>query len=229
WTPTLRISELVGNVTRVRRHLPSLLASKPVVLLTSRELQHWRDRLGMKPASINRTGRGLKAALNLAARHDPRLVNVNAWKFGLASLRDAHRARNVILTDTQVLALVAAAYAKDPAFGLLTETAATTGARPSQLARLEVADLQADRDDPRLLMPSSRKGHAGKWIERKPVPIPANLAARLCQAAAGRDASAPLLLAPMGSHGVRPAPTTAHRLRAPRLALDSSRRRPSTA
>jgi integrase len=184
---------LTGNVSRVRHHLPPTLASKPVAMLTSRELQHWRDGLGMKPATINRTTRQLKAALNLASRHDARIVNGNAWKVGLSSLRDAHRARNVILTDAQVLALIEAAYADDPAFGLLVETAATTGARPSQLVKLEVGDLQADRDDPRLMVPASRKGHAGKRIERKPVPIPPALALKLRQAVAGRELSAPLL------------------------------------
>jgi integrase len=189
---------LAGNVSRVRHHLLPTLASKPVALLTSRELQHWRDTLDMKPATVNRTARQLKAALNCAAKHDPRINNGNAWKVGLAGLRDAHTARNTILTDAQVRALIEAAYAENPAFGLLTETAATTGARPSQLVKLEVGDLQADRDDPRLMMPSSRKGHAGKRIERKPVPVPVSLAARLRQAAGGREASAPLLLRPDG-------------------------------
>jgi len=186
---------LTGNVSRVRHHLPPSLATKPVAMLTSRELQRWRDGLvEMKPATVNRTTHILKAACNLAARHDARITNANAWRIGLASLRDSHRARNVILTDEQVRALIEAAYADDPAFGLLTETAATTGARPSQLVKLEVGDLQADRGDPRVMMPSSRKGHAGKRVERKPVPIPASLAARLRLAAGGRDASAPLLL-----------------------------------
>ena len=186
---------LTGNVSRVRHHLPPSLATKPVAMLTSRELQRWRDGLvEMKPATVNRTTHILKAACNLAARHDARITNANAWRIGLASLRDSHRARNVILTDEQVRALIEAAYADDPAFGLLTETAATTGARPSQLVKLEVGDLQADRGDPRVMMPSSRKGHAGKRVERKPVPIPASLAARLRLAAGGREASAPLLL-----------------------------------
>jgi len=186
---------LTGNVSRVRHHLPPSLATKPVAMLTSRELQRWRDGLvEMKPATVNRTTHILKAACNLAARHDARITNANAWRIGLASLRDSHRARNVILTDEQVRALIEAAYADDPAFGLLTETAATTGARPSQLVKLEVGDLQADRGDPRVMMPSSRKGHAGKRVERKPVPITPALALRLRQAAGGRDASAPLLL-----------------------------------
>ena len=186
---------LTGNVSRVRHHLPPSLASKPVAMLTSRELQHWRDGLDMKPATINRTTRQLKAALNLAQRLDPtRITNTHAWKVGLASLRDSHRARNAILTDEQVRAVIAASYDIDPAFGPYTETAATTGARPSQITKLEVGDLQSNGDGPRLLMPSSRKGHAGKQIARKPIPVPASLAIRLRQAAGNRDASAPLLL-----------------------------------
>jgi len=179
---------LAGNVSRVRHHLPPALAAKPVSLLTAQELRHWRDGLDMKPATVNRTTRQLKAALNLAQRLDPtRITNAHAWKVGLASLRDAHTARNAILSDEQVRALIAAAYAIDPAFGLYVETAATTGARPSQLVKLEVGDLQHNGDGPRLMMPSSRKGHAGKAIVRKPVPIPASLAVRLKKAGASTD------------------------------------------
>jgi integrase len=186
---------LAGNVSRVRHHLPPSLASKPVSLLEAKELRRWRDGLDMKPASVNRTTRQLKAALNLAWKLDPtRITNAHAWKVGLASLRDTHRPRNAILTDEQVRALIEAAYDIDPAFGLYVETAATTGARPSQITKLEVGDLQSNGDGPRLLMPSSRKGHAGKRIERKPVPVPASLAMKLKAAAAGREASAPLLL-----------------------------------
>ena len=186
---------LTGNVSRVRHHLPPALAAKPVSLLEAKELKRWRDGLDMKPASVNRTTRQLKAALNLAQRLDPtRITNTHAWKVGLASLRDTHRARNAILTDEQVRSLIAAAYDIDPAFGLYVEVAATTGARPSQITKLEVGDLQHNGDGPRVMMPSSRKGHAGKAIVRKPVPIPASLAMKLRQAAGNRDASAPLLL-----------------------------------
>src|SRR6516225_641510 len=60
---------LTGNVSRVRHHLPPALAAKPVAMLTSRELQRWRDGLvAMKPATVNRTTHILKAACNLAAR-----------------------------------------------------------------------------------------------------------------------------------------------------------------
>src|SRR5262245_47375628 len=185
------------NARRVRTLLPSTMLAKPVGLLTARELKPLRDGLipkGAKPASVNRDLKGFKAALNLAAAHDPRVTNGAAWRTALAALPDAHHARNIILTDEQVLALIAAAYVEDSALGLLVETAAVTGARVSQLARLEVADLQADRPDPRLMMPSSRKGKGIKRIERKPVPITPTLTARLQQAAGDRTRTEPLLL-----------------------------------
>src|SRR5215831_9165451 len=185
-----------ANACRVRYHLPPALAAKPVSLLTARELKHLRDSLvgKIKPSSINRLMKGLKAALALAARHDSRIGNANAWKVGLEALPDAHTARNVILSDDEVRALVAAAHAENDAFGLLVECAAVTGARISQLARLEVADLQADRADPRLMMPSSRKGKGVKRITRRPVPITADLAAKLARAVGNRAPSEPLLL-----------------------------------
>jgi hypothetical protein len=54
---------------------------------------------------------------------------------------------------------------------LLIEVAAVTGARVSQLAQLQVQDVQADREAPRLMMPSSRKGRGKKVMQRRPVPI----------------------------------------------------------
>jgi integrase len=181
------------NARRVRSLLPASLLAKPVALLTARELKHLRDGLvakGAKPQSVNRDLKGLRAALNLYAKHDHRVANATAWKHGLATLPGAHNHRNVILSDDQVRTLIAAAYAESDAVGLLIETAAVTGARVSQLARIEVADLQTDR----VMMPSSRKGKGVKKITRKAVPIPASLAAKLRAAAGKRDASEPLLL-----------------------------------
>jgi integrase len=111
----------------------------------------------------------------------------------LAGLPDSNTARDVALPEADVRAIVAATYVVDPALGLWAETAAIAGARPSQLARLDVADLQDGRDDPRLLMPSSLKGKGRKRIDRRPVPIPAGLAAKLRQASSGRPPDAPLL------------------------------------
>src|SRR5260221_1061844 len=64
------------NAQQIRRNLPETLAAKPVSLLGERELRTWRDAIvkrGLKPASADRVARVLKAALNLAAAHDPRI------------------------------------------------------------------------------------------------------------------------------------------------------------
>jgi integrase len=186
------------NAQGVRIHLTSAILSKPVLMLGATELTKWRDSLlakGLAPSSVNRTKTGLRAALELAAAHDPHITNQRAWKVGLAALPDAHVARNVILTDEEVRRIVVAAYDHDRALGLMVEVAAVTGARLSQLARLEVADLQADGSEPRLLMPLSAKGRARtKRHERRPVPITPALTAVLKQEAAGRPSDAPLLL-----------------------------------
>jgi integrase len=186
------------NAQHARIHLTGAILSKPVALLGATELRKWRDGLlakGLAPGTVNRTKTGLRAALELVAAHDPRITNQRAWKVGLAALPDAHRARNVILDDASVRRIVAAAYDHDRALGLMTEVAAVTGARLSQLARLEVADLQADGPEPRLLMPLSAKGRTrNKRHERRPVPITAALASMLKQEAAGRPSEAPLLM-----------------------------------
>jgi len=198
------------NAEHPRTHLPAVTLNKPVSLLGASELRRWRDSLlakGLAPGTVNRTKTGLRAALELAAAHDPRITNQRAWKVGLAALPDANVARNVILDDATVRRIVAAAYEYDRALGLMVEVAAVTGARLSQLARLEVADLQADGGEPRLLMPLSAKGRArNKRHERRPVPISATLAAVLKQEAQGRAGDAPLLLRDNGErwgHGRR--------------------------
>jgi hypothetical protein len=66
--------------------------------------------------------------------------------------------RNVILTETTVRAITQAAWDIDPGVGFLVECAAVTGARPSQLARLDVGDLKHDGSVPKLAMPTSKKG-----------------------------------------------------------------------
>jgi integrase len=184
----------VANAGRIRKHLTATLASKPVGLLTARELAAWRDGLlaaGMKPATVVRLAKAAKAALNLAKRRDHRIRNDDAWRDGLSGIAEGFASRNVQrLDDEQVRDLVAAAYAIDPAFGLYVEVAAVTGARLSQIARLTVADLQTDNGTPRLLMPTSRKGRSRKPGKR-PVPITKSLAARL---KTDRAADAPLLL-----------------------------------
>jgi integrase len=190
----------VANATRLRHHLPPALLSKPVALLAARELQRWRVDLvagGLKPATATRTAKILRACLNTAADHDSRISDRSAWRVGLAGLTDTYNHKHVPYSDQQVRAVVAAAYALNPAFGLYVELHAVTGARSSQLAGLEVADLD-DGAAPRLLMPSSRKGRGRRQVERKPVPISPALAAKLRLAAGDRAATDQLLLRPDG-------------------------------
>ena len=145
------------NVQQVEnQHLPPSSATKLVAQLNARELRAWRDGLlekGLAAGSVTRYSKALEGC-NHAAALDPRIGNAAAWKIGLASLPDSARARNVILNDQQVRRIVAAAYDISPAFGLLVETLATTGARPVQLRRLTCGDVLADR----LSMPTSMKG-----------------------------------------------------------------------
>jgi len=191
------------NAQRVRVHLSDTLASETVALLTSpRKFRHWRDGLrkkGLLPASVNRTCAAFQAALEHAASLDPRITNQSAWRTGLAALPDAEQSRNIIIPDDAVLRVIPAAYEESPQFGRLVELAAVTGARVSQLARLEVGDLQGDRADPRLMMPSARNGKGRKRIERRPVPIPLNLVTALKQASVGKSSEAPLLTRPDGA------------------------------
>jgi len=190
-----------ANISRVRIHLTKGLLDKAVPLLTQLELRRWRDGLAktLAPATVNRTCTGLKAALNLAAESDQRIVNRRAWETGLATIPDAEQARNVILSEAAVRQIIAEAFKASAEFGLLVEVAAVTGARVGQLARVEAQDLQADRDAPRLMMPTSRKGKGRKTVQRRPVPVPHGLAATLRVITADRPATAPLLLKPSGA------------------------------
>ena len=137
-----------------------MLKSKPVALLAATELKKWRDGLlgTMAPSTINRLCGCLCAALELAAQHDKRIQNREAWEIGLVNLPNAQEARNVILSDDKVREFVAAAYGVDDKFGLLTDTLAITGARPSQARRLRVEDLHDHPVRPKLMMPKSAKG-----------------------------------------------------------------------
>ncbi len=186
----------VVNAQRLRRLLPPALLTKPVALVTMKELRRFRDGLAerMKRSSVNRACKPLTAALNLAAKHDKRIANRDAWRDGLEAFRDTHNPDNVVLSNDQIRALVAAAYDIDPALGLLVEVLATTGARISQVGRLLVGDVAANNGHSALNMPSAKKGKGEKKISRVPVPIPAALAARLHTASAGRGPDEALLL-----------------------------------
>jgi hypothetical protein len=161
--------------------------------VTSKQFRAWRDALlkdGMLPATINRMLKGTHAAFNLQAKLDPRVAaNAQAWKVGLEALPNTVKARNAVLTDKQVTAVVAAAYDISDSFGLYVQVHVEVGSRSSQLARCAVADLHRDK----LMVPASHKGRGGGRGGHVGVPLTPALAARLRKAAAGRPASAPLL------------------------------------
>lgn len=184
-----------GNATQIRRNLTDALKAKPVALLTEKELRTWRNSVvkrGLKRTSADRVAKVFKAAMYLAAADDPRITNVNAWRNGLKRLPDGDEvARNVILSDATVRAVVKACYKDEHRLGVFIDVLAETGARESQVLRVDVVDLLDDPIAPRLMMPSSRKGRNRK-ITRKPLPISLRLAAVLRQAAAGRAPHAPL-------------------------------------
>jgi integrase len=173
-------------------HAPALL-DKPVALLTAAELTRWRNALvasHLKPSSTTRILKSAKAVLNLAANHDTRITNRNAWRVGLGGLQDGYEPINKVLPDSTVRRIMIEADALDPEFGAFVAVCAETGCRASQAAKLEVADLHVDT----LSMPCSKKGKRNRAIVRTPVPISRELAARLKRAAHGRDLGAPLLL-----------------------------------
>jgi integrase len=185
------------NATRARFHLTGALLSKPVSMLSAGELRKWRDTLsarGLSPATVNRTRTVLRAALELVASLDHRIGNRDAFRLGLKGLPNATKARRMVLPDADVLRIVEAAYQEDRALGLLVEVLAQTGARISQATRLRCSDLQPDRHDPRLLMPTSFKGRGQKERQHVPVPITTSLAALLKHARGNRAADARLLL-----------------------------------
>src|SRR5262249_48245655 len=136
----------VNNVARVRKHLPDALARKNVALLRPDDLRRWRNELiaELAPATVNRTSSMLPAACNLAAVNDDRITNQHAWRSGLAGIPDVELSRNVILDEPTVRRIIAKAYQINAEFGLLCETAAVSGARVGQIARLRVGDLKTD-------------------------------------------------------------------------------------
>ena len=200
----------IGNAVRVRRHLTEALLGRAVADLSINDLRKWRDNLTTKnrrkpgdtgkdtpgnplaPSGINRLITAMKAALNLAADMDDRITTRRAWEQGLASLRGAEEARNVILPDSDIRRLVAIASQQGADFALLVEGLALTGARVSQLGRANIGDLQDGRTDPRIMVPSSAKGRGTKAVLRRPVPISPDFAARLRSAAEGKASDAPL-------------------------------------
>src|SRR5262249_26712140 len=126
------------NVRRLRLHLGDALGKKRVSALTSDELERWRDNLATKlsAASANRICNALRAALNRFADHAVSVTTRGAWQVGLKGIEGAHVANNVILNPPIIHEIIARSFDLSQQFGLFVETAAVTGARPSELARV---------------------------------------------------------------------------------------------
>jgi len=190
-----------SNAQMPRFHLTRELLDMPVDAEALRTaLREWRQGLidaGMNSATINRVMKPLAAALNLAAKDDPKRAGANreAWRHGLEMLGGGNTSRNDVLgdlSDAMVKQIVAAAYEIDQAFGLFVQVHAETGLRSSQIARLTIGDLRGDR----LMVPASRKGGDKRGDARRipiPVRITPTLAAALVTAATGRSSGDVLL------------------------------------
>jgi integrase len=189
----------VYNARHALVHLTPELANKAVAQHDLDELKRWKLSLRGKIAdsTINRICGSICAAFELSAQSDKRIQNHDAWRIGLARLPGVEQARNIVISDAKVREFITAAYARDAGLGLLIETLAETGARPSQASRLCVEDLRDRQPKPSLMLPKSGKGggrnRSEKKQERYSVPISAQLARKLRQAAQGRLGAAPLL------------------------------------
>jgi hypothetical protein len=186
------------NATWPLKHLEhSGLLTKPIQLLTARELDRWRDTLKMNPATINRMMKGLWAAFELAALHDSR-IRPDEIKKGVEPLPEGDPKLRDMLPHHAVEKIVAGAYAHDHDLGLLMDVLAQTGTRPVQAARLLVADLISSPEHPSVKMRRSAKGGGKKRAARIArtfrVEILPELARKLRARAAGRKPGEPLLL-----------------------------------
>jgi integrase len=184
------------NASMIRLHVKGTsIYQASIATLKQQALADIRNGLvarGLEPSSVDRIGKCLKAALNLAASHDPRIFNSKAWSEGWKLLPNSTVANNIILDAGVVVAIVHAAYRADQRLGIFLDVLAETGTRESQALRLRVRDLQDDRPDPRVMMPKDRKGKNPK-PGFTPVPISARLASILRRACAGRSLDDPIV------------------------------------
>lgn len=200
--------------SRLAKHV---LSDKPFVdtaltKLQAASIDEWRGRLpirpfgvsaadaaseGLAPASVDRLLTDLRAALNMAAvRYRRQLPGAFSQevRVGTKALGAQADARRQILTDGQIRLLVEAAFDVDDTgdFGRLVLLAAATGARFSQLAALNVGDLQSQLG--RVLVPGSKKGRSKRARPPAPVPLSDETILRLLPATQGRGLSEPLLM-----------------------------------
>jgi integrase len=195
-----RRSDAASRLTRFV--LSHGIASAYLDQLTEDVLASWTKSLAKKGklASNVRTANDFKAALNLARRQYRKELAPDfgeVVKVGLAFDRTnetpAPRARaNQILSDAMVRKIVrtAAEFDEDGDVGRMILVLAATGARFSQVQRITVGDVQADRQ--RIFVPSSRKGH-GRVAGHYAFPVGKDVIDALQPALDGRSFDEPLL------------------------------------
>lgn len=166
---------------------PELLG-RDVNLITEKQWRDLRTAFIIKKSKVNwnRASKALCAALALVASS-----RKSVWQKALATVSDDRpeheRIDNVVLTEEQVRSWIGAAYTHSHGFGLLLEVLATTGARASQVTRIQVRDV--DPGKLVLWVPKSGKGGGKEQHERKLVRyrvlISPGLAQRLVEAGKG--------------------------------------------
>ena len=172
--------------------------------LTETDLSDWRTRRSegarSRPCAVSRTiceRRSMPPRRSTGQRFPADLPTV--IKAGLASeSHDQPIARDgAALADEDVRRLLDAAGEIDEEHGWdgdlhrLVVTLAATGARFSQVIRVRVGDVQADKG--RLMVPVSRKGRGGKNSSHIVVRIGEDVIGVLVPATMGRKSSEPLL------------------------------------
>ncbi len=200
---------VLGREARGKRcgYDPAALAAIPLHELCEADLITWRDSLPGGTSTRRRIVSDLRAALNAAyIEHRGKLpITLSATiGFGLRTTKapeddgaTAAARENQILSDKVIGRLIVAARSVDHARGYdgdlfrLFVVMAATGARFSQVVRMRVRDLQADRS--RLMVPPSRKGKGGK-AEAIPIPIGADVLAELVPVIRDRARDEPLLM-----------------------------------
>jgi integrase len=169
-------------ISRTRVHVLPVLGDLVVAELTAETLRRWLVALAESPAqgrpkgnkpvyraapttdeqirarraTANRVLTMLKAALNHAF-DEGHVTNRDAWGRKLKPFRDVEMARTRHLSIAEAQRLINAA---DPEFRPLVRAALETGARYSELARLEMQDFNPNPDGGTLHIRKSKSGKA---------------------------------------------------------------------
>ncbi|MEJ5085698.1 tyrosine-type recombinase/integrase [Brucella pseudogrignonensis] len=168
------------------------LAEMPLHQLQKSDLADWRATLTGKSATRRRLTNDFKAALNAVASDELKPIIAAGLMKPDSEPSEPVARDNQILTDNQVRQLVQAAISTDDDLGRMVVILAATGARFSQIIRLQVGDVQIDRS--RIMMPASHKGRAQDYEKPSiPIPVGQDVIDALRPILDGRGLSEPLL------------------------------------